>query len=182
MGDADHRTQRARQGMELAASVGKLALRWPDPPTIFKGPLGYQKRAAWSEPLELRNVKLIGKILVGTVNDILVTAVAGALGRYLDSRGMTADDLSIRSFIPVNLRPAEDTELLGNQFGMVFLSLPLGARDPVERLRQVRRNMDELKASTEAAATFGIISLLGAVPIGWRISPSPFSTPRARRS
>jgi hypothetical protein len=94
----------------------------------------------------------------------LVTAVAGALGRYVDFRGKTAEDLNIRSFIPVNLRPVALDEDLGNKFGLVFLSLPLGIKDPVERLRKVKQNMDELKSSAEAVATFGILNLLGAVP------------------
>jgi WS/DGAT/MGAT family acyltransferase len=159
-----HAAKRARQGIDFAGAVGKLVLRWPDPPTVFKGPLGIEKRAAWSEPLELQDVKFIGKTLNGTVNDILITAVAGALGRYTDFRGVTAEDLNIRSFIPINLRPVELDEELGNKFGLLFLSLPLGIRDPVERLRKVKQNMDELKSSAEAVATFGIINLLGAVP------------------
>jgi diacylglycerol O-acyltransferase len=162
--DPSHAVGRARQGIDFAAAVGKLALRWPDPQTVFKGPLGKGKRAAVSEPLELRDIKFIGKTLNGTVNDVLVTAVAGALGRYVDYRGKTAEDLNIRSFIPVNLRPVALDEDLGNKFGLVFLSLPIGIKDPVERLRKVKQNMDELKSSAEAVATFGIINLIGAVP------------------
>ena len=162
--DPSHAVDRARQAIDFAGAVGKLALRWPDPQTVFKGPLGKEKRAAWSEPLELREVKFIGKTLNATVNDVLITAVAGALGRYVDFRGKTAEDLNIRSFIPVNLRPVALDEDLGNKFGLVFLSLPLGIKDPVERLRKVKQNMDELKSSAEAVATFGILNLLGAVP------------------
>jgi hypothetical protein len=53
---------------------------------------------------------------------------------------------------------------LGNKFGLLFLSLPLGITDPVERLDKIKQNMDELKSSAEAVATFGIINLIGAVP------------------
>lgn len=155
---------RARQAVNLAGAVGKIALRWPDPPTIFKGPLGYKKRAAWSDPIDLSDVKLIGKTFHSTVNDVLLTAVAGALGRYLRTREDIAQDMGIRGFIPVNLRPVELDEELGNKFGLVFLSLPLGIDDPVVRLRRVKHNMDELKSSVEAVATFGILNLLGAVP------------------
>lgn len=155
---------RTRQIIDLAATAGRVALRRPDPPTIFKGPLGIEKRAAWSKPVALEDVKFIGKEFHSTVNDVLIAAVAGALGQYIESRGSTAEDLTIRGFIPVNLRPLELDEELGNKFGLVFLSLPVGIADPVERLRQVKQNMDELKSSSEPIATYGIISLLGALP------------------
>ncbi|MFC1879154.1 WS/DGAT domain-containing protein, partial [Chloroflexota bacterium] len=145
---------RTGQAIDLAASVGRLALRWPDPLSVFKGSLGIEKRAAWSEPLELKDVKYIGKAFNSTVNDVLLTAVAGALGQYTDLRGEAAQDMSIRGVIPVNLRPLELDEELGNKFGLVFLSL-----------RRVKRNMDELKSSSEAVATFGVINLIGAVPL-----------------
>lgn len=155
---------RTRQVMDLAASAGKVVLRDPDPITIFKGPLGREKRAAWSEPIELNDVKFIRKQFQCTVNDVLLTAVAGALGQYIDSRGELAKDLSIRGFIPINLRPIELDEDLGNKFGLLFLSLPVGIDDPIERLFKVRQNMDDLKSSYEPIATFGIINLLGALP------------------
>lgn len=160
----DHAAQRARQGLGFAKAVGKLALRWPDPQTVFKGPLGHEKRAAWSDSLDLQQVKWIGKTLQGTVNDILVTAVAGALGRYAADREQSTGDLIIRSLIPINLRPVALDEKLGNKFGLLFLSLPLGIHDPVERLHAVRQNMEQLKSSAEAVATFTILNLLGAVP------------------
>jgi WS/DGAT/MGAT family acyltransferase len=155
---------RARQIIDLSATAGRVVLRKPDPLTVFKGPLGIEKRAAWSEPIDLKEVKYIGKEFHSTVNDVLLTAVAGALGQYIDSRGDIANDLSIRGFIPVNLRPIELDEDLGNKFGLVFLSLPVGIDDPIERLHKVRQNMDELKSSYEPIATFGLINLLGALP------------------
>ena len=162
--DRSYARFRARQAVNLAGAVGKVALRWPDPQTVFKGPLGYKKRAAWSDPVDLSDVKMIGKVFHSTVNDVLLTAVAGALGRYLDARENIAPELSIRGFIPVNLRPIQLDEELGNKFGLVFLSLPVGIADPVDRLRRVKQNMDDLKSSVEAVAIFGIINVLGAVP------------------
>jgi diacylglycerol O-acyltransferase len=164
LSDRSHARQRTRQAVDLAAAVGKLALRWPDPKTVFKGPLSVEKRAAWSEPVSLKEVKSIGKAFNSTVNDVLLSAVAGALGRYIDSRGEAAKGLSIRGFIPVNLRPIELDEELGNKFGLVFLSLPVGIADPIERLRRVSQNMNELKSSYEPIAAYGVINLMGAVP------------------
>jgi diacylglycerol O-acyltransferase len=162
--DPAHARSRIRLGARLAAAIGQIALRWPDPPTIFKGPLGYQKRAVWSEPIDLSTVKMIGKTFHGTVNDVLISAAAGALGRYMQSKTVVSKPLNIRGLIPVNLRPIELDDELGNKFGLVFLSLPLGIDNPVERLRIVKGNMDALKTSVEPVATFGVLNLLGAVP------------------
>jgi diacylglycerol O-acyltransferase / wax synthase len=162
--DRSHAVQRARQGIDLGMAVGKIALRWPDPATIFKGPVGRAKCAAWSEALDLEGIKFIGKTFNCTVNDVLITTLAGALGRYTQYRGVSANDLNIRGFIPINLRPVELDERLGNKFGLLFLSLPLSITDPVERLHKIKQNMDELKSSAEALATYGILNLIGAAP------------------
>jgi WS/DGAT/MGAT family acyltransferase len=161
-----HAKLRLRQGVDFASAVGKLALRWPDPNTIFKGPLRVEKRCAWSQPLSLNEVKAVGKAFNATVNDVLISCAAGALGGYLDSHGMDISEMNIRGLVPINLRPIEIDGNLGNKFGMLFLSMPVGLADPLERLEQVKRNMDRLKSSTEPLATFGVINVLGAIP-GW---------------
>jgi len=158
-----HARYRVHQVIDLAATVGKLTLRWPDPKTVFKGSLGIEKCAAWSEPISLRDVKHIRKAFNCTVNDVLLTAVAGALGHYVESHKQETEDVSIRGFIPVNLRPIQLDQELGNKFGLVFLSVPIGIDDPIKRLQQVRQNMDALKASSEAIATFVVLNLFGAV-------------------
>jgi WS/DGAT/MGAT family acyltransferase len=159
-----HARFRTRQLIDLAATIGNLALRWPDPPTVFKGPLGTEKCATWSEPISLNDVKFIRKTFNCTVNDVLLTVVAGALGRYVDLQGEATRKVSIRGFIPVNLRPLELDENLGNKFGLVFLSMPIGIHDTIERLYAVKQNMNAIKSSSEPVATFGVINLFGAVP------------------
>ncbi len=164
LGDREHARIRARQGLKFAAAVGKLALRWPDPQSRFKGPLSFDKRAAWSQPVSLAEVKETGKYFQATVNDVLLSAVAGALGRYLAEYGDSVARGTLRGVIPVNLRPLELDEDLGNKFGLVFLTLPVGKHDPVERLYKLKANMDGLKSSVEPAATFVILGVLGAIP------------------
>ncbi len=154
----------ARQGTRAAAAAGRLILRWPDPETVLKGALGTSKRAVWSDPIELSDAKLVGGVLGGTVNDVLLTAATGAFRKYLESRAEPADMLDFRAIVPVNLRPAGLETELGNRFGMVFLSLPVGVPGAVERLAEVRRRMDGLKASLEAPVAYGILNLMGTVP------------------
>ena len=154
----------ARQGAGGIARLGQILVRWPDPKTIFKGPLGVPKRAAWTRPLSLADVKAVGRVTGGTVNDVLLTAMAGALRRYLLHRGEAVDGLNFHAVVPVNLRPPDEPIKLGNKFGLVFLSLPIGIADQVERLRELKRRMDELKRSPEAMAVFGLLNVVGMGP------------------
>jgi diacylglycerol O-acyltransferase len=154
----------ARLGTSGTTAFGRLVLRWPDPKTVFKGPLGIPKRAAWSEPIPLTDVKTVGKRLGGTVNDVLLTAMTGGLRRYLQARGERVDGLNFRAVVPVNLRPPDAELELGNKFGLVFLSLPVGVSEPVDRLRELKRRMDGLKGSLEAPVGFGILNAIGMAP------------------
>ena len=70
----------------------------------------------------------------------------------------------IRATVPVNLRPLEHAQELGNHFGLVFLSLPLSAASPLERLYAVQDRMDELKSSKQATVTLGFLAALGMGP------------------
>lgn len=154
----------ARFGTETTMALGRLLLLPPDPKTIYKGPLGVPKRAAWSDPISLPKVKAIGRATGSTVNDVLLSAVAGALRRYAHTHSQEVEGLNVRGVIPVNLRHESAQVELGNRFGLVFLSLPLGIDDPLDRLFEVKRRMDELKGSQEAVVVFGILNAIGMAP------------------
>jgi WS/DGAT/MGAT family acyltransferase len=162
--DRSHAVDLAQVGVRGTAALGRLLLLWPDPKTILKGPLDVPKQAAWSAAIPLQDIKSIGGELGGTVNDVLLTAMSGALRRYLLARGERVDGLNFRAIVPVDLRRPGTEEELGNKFGLVFLSLPVGIVDPSERLRELRRRMDGLKDSLEAPVAFGILSTIGMLP------------------
>lgn len=160
---------RVLDGAALGASgtrtLGKLLLIPPDHRTALKGKLRGEKRAAWSTMMDLEEVKAVGKAYDATVNDVLLTAVSGALRRYLIKRGNDVEGLNIRAMVPVNLRrPEEPYEKLGNRFGLVILSLPVGTENPFRRLRILKKRMDDIKNSPEAVITFGILSGMGLSP------------------
>jgi WS/DGAT/MGAT family acyltransferase len=113
----------------------------------------------------LEDVKAIGHALDAKVNDVLLGAVAGALRHYLASRGEPTDGIAVRGLIPVNLRPQRSALTLGNRFGLVFLTLPVGQPRRQERVLTVKRRMDDIKSSSEAVAALGILRALGAVPL-----------------
>jgi diacylglycerol O-acyltransferase len=164
LSDPSHAKNLARTGARATFDLARLLLLWPDPQTIYKGPLNVPKRAAWSAAIPLQDVKVVGKALGGTVNDVLLTAMSGALRRYLQGRGEEVEGLNFRAVIPVNLRRPGTEEELGNKFGLVFLSLPIGIADPTERLRELVRRMDGLKDSLQAPVAFGILTAIGIAP------------------
>ncbi len=153
---------RMQQGVDAGYAASRLLLLPTDPSTPFKGDLGVTKRAAWSEPVSLRDVKVIKNATKTTVNDVLVSAVSGALRRYLLDKNASTEDF--RSVIPVNMRKAEEMGTLGNKFGLVFLSLPVSIEDPLDRLAEVHLRMSSLKDSSEAGVALGILNAMGLSP------------------
>jgi diacylglycerol O-acyltransferase len=155
----------AKEGGEIAKELA-MALALPDdPPTMFKGTLGVSKRCAWADPLDLEEVKTVGRALGCTVNDVLLASAAGALRSYLKEIGEEVDGLTIRATVPVNLRPLEHAKKLGNHFGLVFLDLPIGEANPLRRLEHVAENMRMIKCSRQAVMTFGVLAALGMTPV-----------------
>ena len=154
----------AEQGTALTAEIAKLASMKEDSRTRFKGTPGAVKRVAWADPIPLSEVKAIGRALGCSVNDVLLSSVAGALGSYLARHGDDVSGVTVRAIVPVNLRPPEKAWKLGNRFGLVFLDLPLGIDNPVERVYAVRANMQQLKGSYQPILAMGILAAMGAGP------------------
>ncbi len=155
----------ARVAADGMAALGKLVFTLPDRRTILRGRCGVAKRAVWTEPIPLVDVKVIGNGLGCTVNDVLLAAVAGAMRRYLEGRGQPTEGLEIRAMLPVNLRRPEETDELGNRFGLIILSLPVGLRDPQERMAVLKQRMDTIKRTPEAVVAFGLLNTMGLTPI-----------------
>lgn len=154
----------ARLGAASGRAFGKLLLLPPDQKTLFKQRCGIPKRAAWSTAIQVEDVKKVGRTMGGTINDILLSAVTGALRRYIIERGDPVQGLNIRAMVPVNLRPEEEEGALGNRFGLIYLSLPVGTSDPLKRLVVLKKRMNAIKNSPEAVVAFGILNLIGFTP------------------
>ena len=151
----------ARVAYQLVSDAAALALMPDDSPTRLKGQPGQAKRVAWCPPIPLEEVKAIGKALNCSINDVLLSCVAGAIGGYLRSQGDDPTGQEIRAMIPVNLRPMEEAWKLGNRFGLVPLVLPIGTANPVERVYEVRRRMSALKGSTQPILAFAMLAVAG---------------------
>ncbi len=154
----------ARLTGAAARDLASLLLRRPDSATVFRGRLDVQKRVAWSRPIPLSELREQCHALGSTINDVLLTATTGGLRRYILARGDNPDGVEMRAAIPVNLRRFAELAKLGNRFGLVSLTLPVGIADPDARLAEIHRRMDELKHSVEPLVTWGILELMGRSP------------------
>ncbi len=159
-----HANEIARHALGIAGELARVATLGDDPPTRFKGPLGTRKIAAWTDPLPLTEVKCVAKALGCTINDLLMSTAAGALGSYLRAHGENTDGMTIRATVPVNLRDPKAAASLGNYFGLVFLELPIGIRNPLERVFAVHESMAALKSSYQPVLTLGLMAALGRMP------------------
>lgn len=151
-------------GAAALAEAAKLLSLPAEPKTRFRGALGVSKRVAWCDPLPLAAVKKLGRALGCTVNDVLLAAAAGALRAYLAAHRDPVDGLEIRVVVPVNLRPAHSKEALGNEFGLVFLELPLGIANPIGRVHAVRARMQALRGSPQPVLMLGLLGFAGQAP------------------
>jgi WS/DGAT/MGAT family acyltransferase len=156
----------AKEGSEIARELVQALALPDDPPSILRGRLGVSKRVAWAPPLDLEEVKAVGRACNCTVNDVLMATAAGALRDYMIERGEQVDGLSLRATVPVNLRPLEHARKLGNHFGLVFLDLPVGIGNPIRRLEHVAECMNQLKNSRQAIVAYGLLAALGMAPSG----------------
>jgi diacylglycerol O-acyltransferase len=151
----------ARLGTGTITAMSKLLWRSSDPRTIFKGRLGVPKQVAWSTPVPLTEVKAVGSAVGGTVNDAILAAATGALRRYLASHGQPVGGLTIRAGLSVNLRAPDVEPSFGNLAGAVLIDLPVGLDSALDRLQQVKRHMDLIKASPEASVVWVLLNALG---------------------
>ena len=162
--DRDRLATYGWHGVGLVTELIKLLAMPADSATSLKGTTSTIKRVAWSDPIPLAEVKALGKALGCSVNDILLSSVAGALRAYFQQKGESVEGVGVRAMIPVNLRTASDAGTLGNRFGLGTLLLPLHEGNPFARLFLVRKRMNELKASYQPALTLGILAAVGLAP------------------
>jgi WS/DGAT/MGAT family acyltransferase len=151
----------AKLAYQVVRDGAALALMPDDSHTRLKGVPGRTKRVAWCQPIALEEVKAVGKALNCSINDVLLSCVAGAIGQYLRSFGDKVLGKEIRAMVPVNLRAMEDAYKLGNRFGLAPVVLPIGIENPVERVYEVRRRMSELKGSMQPLLAFGLLAVAG---------------------
>ena len=141
---------RAAGTMAGIGAAARAALS-PAPPTPYNAPVGPHRRFTWQTE-SLDEVKAIKDALEGSLNDVVLTVVAGALGRHLRRRGHDVDGLELQVFVPVALRSSSEDDGAGNEVSGLKVPLPVGITDPLERFKAISATMDELKDSTQVMA------------------------------
>ena len=137
-----------REALEGLGEVVWAGLN-PAPDVPLNVPIGPHRRLWWVQR-SLEDFKKIKNSLGGTVNDVVLAVVAGALGRWLRTRGVRVEGLELRALVPMSIRAEEDQGVMGNRIAAMRGPLPVYARDPVERLRIVRESMAGVKDSKQA--------------------------------
>jgi diacylglycerol O-acyltransferase / wax synthase len=149
------------------AAVGVGAMAWagltPAPATPYNERIGPHRRFTWVRT-NLEDVKAIKNELGGTVNDVVLSTVAGALGRHLRRRGHETDGLELKGFVPVSVRADVERGALGNRVASMVAPLPVWCQEPVARLDIVREAMAALKESGQAVGAQTLTELGGFAP------------------
>lgn len=154
-----------RTTASYGAALARLTLLPTDTKTLFKGKLGVSKRVAWSAPFGLDEVKRLCKASGASLNDVMLSVVTGGLRGYMLEREVDPAGKTIKAMMPVNLRdPAKALKELGNYFGLVVPTLPLGEGDPVARLDFINRDMTAIKETPEAVVSLAILQAMGNAP------------------
>ena len=154
--------ERLKEGLEGVGEVAWAGLN-PAPSTPLNVPIGPHRRLSFVRN-DLGDFKTIKDALGGTVNDVVLTVVAGGLRRWLRSRGVRTEGLELRALVPVSVRGKDQHGDLGNRIVVMRGPLPVYVEDPVARLRVVRQAMDGLKDSKQAVGAEVITGLEALAP------------------
>jgi diacylglycerol O-acyltransferase len=150
------------EALELArrtlAGFSSLVSAGPTPPGPFNVAVGPNRRFAMAE-VSVDEAKAVKNVLGGTVNDVVLATVAGALHRFLKGRGEKTSGVSLRALVPVSIRDESQRMAFGNRVSMFFVDLPAGRMDAARRLRRVIAATRELKSKHQAVAASALISL-----------------------
>ena len=142
--------EEARQAAEGVGEILWAGLN-PAPDVPLNQTIGPHRRLWWVQS-ELAELKAIKDSLGGTVNDAVLTVVAGAIGRWLRERGVRTEGLELRALVPVSIRGEDEHGQLGNRIAAMRGPLPVYAEDPVERLRIVRGEMRASRSPSRRSA------------------------------
>jgi WS/DGAT/MGAT family acyltransferase len=148
------------------AGVGSMvrAGLTPAPKTPYNERIGPHRRFTWVR-MQLADVKAIKNALGGTVNDVMLATVTGALARHLRRRGVDVPaDMELKAMVPVSVRAEEARGALGNQVAAMMAPLPVGLEQPVERMERISDAMAHLKSGGQAVGAQVLTELTGFAP------------------
>jgi diacylglycerol O-acyltransferase / wax synthase len=122
--------------------------------------IGPHRRFAWVGS-DLDRFKAVKNALGGTINDVVLTVVTGALRAHLERRGRNPAGQELKAMVPVSIRAEDQRGALGNQVAAIYAPLPVGLADPLERFRAVNEALGDLKSSAQAIGAERLTQLAG---------------------
>jgi diacylglycerol O-acyltransferase len=158
-------TRAPRQALTALAGLAAQATAGfnPAPPSPFNVDIGPHRRYTWVDA-DLRQFKAIKDGLGGTINDVVLTAVTLALGRYLRRHGQDTRDLILKAMVPVSIRADVEQGALGNRVANMYAPLPVSLEDAGEAFAFVHEAMNELKTSGQAVGAEVLTRLVDFAP------------------
>ena len=147
----EHPRAAAGQLSEAAEALGQVGWNFanPAPDVPLNVEIGSHRRFEWVRG-DLGQFKRIKAALGGTVNDVVLAVVSGALRRWLHSRGVRTEGVELRAQVPVSIRASDERGQTGNKIAAVRGPVPVYIEDPVQRLEACRRGMEGIKQSKQA--------------------------------
>jgi WS/DGAT/MGAT family acyltransferase len=158
-GEALHSGRVALQGLGEVAWAGMN----PAPETPLNVEIGPHRRYEIVRN-SLADFKAVKNVFGGTVNDVVLAVVSGALREWLHGRGVRTEGLELRALVPVSIRTSDQRGQTGNRIAVMRGPLPVYIEDPVERLRTVKAAMDGLKESKQAVGAEVLTSAQNFAP------------------
>ena len=149
------------EALESAGAFARAGLAAP--PSPFNVDIGPYRRLATVRS-DLSELKRVKNAVGGTVNDVILAAVTGAVGRYLRERGHSTQGLELRAMVPISVRSDDEHGALGNRVSAMMATLPVWCEDPIERLRVVSDSMGDLKSSKQAVGASVLTDLADFAP------------------
>jgi WS/DGAT/MGAT family acyltransferase len=134
----------------------------PPPRSPYNTAIGPHRRYAWVRA-SLADIKAIKDSLGGTVNDVVLATVAGALGRHMQRRGVERPG-TLRALVPVSVRSDDERGSLGNRVAAMMAPLPVSEDDPERRLATIALAMQGIKRSGQAVGAQVLTELTGFAP------------------
>jgi WS/DGAT/MGAT family acyltransferase len=149
----------------MAAGLGAFAAGGfePAPSSPFNVPIGPHRRFTWARG-DLKDFKAVKNTLGGTVNDVVLAAVTGALSSYMRAHATDTDGVVLKALVPVSVRDEFERGALGNKVAAMWAPLPVGIVDPVRQLEEIRLAMADIKESGQAVGAQAVTELAGFAP------------------
>ncbi|WP_328350787.1 wax ester/triacylglycerol synthase family O-acyltransferase [Streptomyces sp. NBC_00445] len=150
------------RALDIGASVALSNVGVSSSPALTAEPSGTRSTAG--VVIDIDDVHIVRKAVGGTVNDVLIAVVAGALRRWLDERGDGSEGVAPRALIPVSKRRPRTAHPQGNRLSGYLMRLPVGDPDPLGRLGTVRAAMDRKKDAGPGRGAGAVALLADHVP------------------